>query len=500
MEKHVPHGCPPRVLLFPFSEQGHVNPFLKLAELLGLGGVHVTFLSTYYIHNRLLLHSDVQSRFKTYPGFIFKAISDGLPDDHPRSGEKSYEFFKALNVVTKKLLKHMLASDELGSDISPSVTCIIADGLLAEFTTNIATELHIPIIHFHVISACAVWALFSIPNLIENGELPIRGKEDMDKLVTGVPSMEGLLRFRDLPSFCRTSDVKDPILQGIARESRQCTRAQGLILNTFEELEGPILSHLRTHCPNVYPIGPKHTHLKLKLAKKEVISVQSTNSLFKTDRSCMAWLDAQPLKSVMYASFGSVAVLTRDELIEFWYGLVNSKKRFLWVIRPDFYKQGDDAKDVLAELLEGTKERGYLVGWAPQEEVLEHPAVGGFLTHSGWNSTMESAVAGVPMICWPRRADQQVNSRYVSEVWKIGLDMKDVSDRKVVEKMVNEVMVERREELVNAADEMCKLAVKSVSEGGSSHCNFDRLIEDIYKMNKKPCMKSETNEYVVDEL
>ncbi|KAF3448097.1 hypothetical protein FNV43_RR08807 [Rhamnella rubrinervis] len=279
----------------------------------------------------------------------------------------------------------------------------------------------------------------------------------MNKLVNGVPGMEGILRFRDLPSFCRVSDVRHPILQGFARAIRQCTQGQGLILNTFEELEEPILSRLRTHCPNIYPIGPMHTHLKLKLAKKEVASPSSN-------------------------------IMTRDELLEFWYGLVNSKKRFLWVIRPDFYKEVEDGKNVPEELLEETKTRGYVVGWAPQEEVLEHPAVGGFLTHGGWNSTMESVVAGVPMICWPRHADQQVNSTYVSEVWKIGLDMKDVSERKVVEKMVNDVMVKRKEELVNAADEMTKLAIKSVSEGGSSYCNFDSLIEYIYKMNEKPCM------------
>ncbi|KAF3448079.1 hypothetical protein FNV43_RR08787 [Rhamnella rubrinervis] len=423
--KQVPHDRPPRVLLFPFPEQGHVKPFLNLAELLSLAGVHVTFLSTHFIHDRLLLHSNVQSHFETYTGFVFKAISDGLPDNHPRSGEKGFEFFKSLHVVTRKLLKDMVASGELGSDLSPSVTCIIADGALAEFTNSIATELKIPIIFFQVVSACSVWASFSIPNLIENGELPIGGKEDMNKLVNGVPGMEGILRFRDLPSFCRVSDVRHPILQGFARAIRQCTQGQGLILNTFEELEEPILSRLRTHCPNIYPIGPMHTHLKLKLAKKEVAS-PSSNSIFETDKNCITWLDSQPLKSVMYVSMGSVAVMTRDELLEFWYGLVNSKKRFLWVIRPDFYKEVEDGKNVPEELLEETKKRGYVVGWAPQEEVLEHPAVGG----------------------------------YVSEVWKIGLDMKDVSERKVVEKMVNDVMVKRKEELVNAADEMTKLAIK----------------------------------------
>ncbi|KAF3448078.1 hypothetical protein FNV43_RR08786 [Rhamnella rubrinervis] len=483
--KQVPHGRPPRVLLFPFPDQGHVQPFLNLAEFLSLAGVHVTFLSTHFIHDRLLLHSNVQSHFETYTGFVWKTISDGLPDNYPRLGEKGFEFFKSLHVVTGKLLKDMLASGELGSDLSPSVTCIIADGVLAEFTNNIATELQIPIIFSQTSSACSLWASFSIPNLIENGELPIRGKEDMNKLVNGVPGMEGILRFRDLPSFCRVTDVRHPNLQGATRANQKCTQGQGLILNTFEELEEPILSHLRTHCSNIYPIGPTHTHLKLKLAKKEVSS-PSSNSIFETDKNCITWLDSQPLKSVMYVSIGSVAIMTRDELVEFWYGLVNSRKRFLWVIRPDLYKEAEDGKNVPEELLEETKKRGYVVGWAPQEEVLEHPAVGGFLTHSGWNSTMESLVAGVPMICWPRQADQPVNSRYVSEVWKIGLDMNDVSDRKVVEKMVNDVMVERKEELVNAADEMRKLAIKSVSEGGSSYCNLNRLIDDIYKINEQP--------------
>jgi hypothetical protein len=88
-------------------------------------------------------------------------------------------------------------------------------------------------------------------------------------------------------------------------------------------------------------------------------------------------------------------------------------------------------------------------------------------------------VAGVPMICWPYFADQQVNSRFVSQVWKLGLDMKDTCDRSIVEKMVNNLMVERREEFMRSADEMAKLAKESVSEGGHSYCNLDRLIEDI---------------------
>ena len=176
-----------------------------------------------------------------------------------------------------------------------------------------------------------------------------------------------------------------------------------------------------------------------------LLQSRSPNSLFEVERSCIVWLDVQPLKSVIYVSFGSITTMTKDKIMEFWYGLVNSKKCFLWAIRPDLVIQKDGEGQIPVELFEGTKDRGYMVGWVPQEEVLVHQAVGGFLTHSGWNSTLESIVAGVPMICWPYFADQQINSRFVSEVWKFGMDMKDVCDRVMVEKMVNHLMEEMRE-------------------------------------------------------
>ncbi|MCL7040437.1 hypothetical protein MKW94_003333 [Papaver nudicaule] len=153
----------------------------------------------------------------------------------------------------------------------------------------------------------------------------------------------------------------------------------------------------------------------------------------------MAWLDKQQEKSVVYVSFGSLAMVSREQWLELWYGLVNSSHRFLWVRRPDSLTVKDDEESrIPAELIESTKERGYMVEWAPQEEVLNHPAVGAFLTHSGWNSTLESMVAGVPMICWPHSAEQQVNSRYVSEVWKIGMDMTDNCNRSTVEKSIRD--------------------------------------------------------------
>ena len=308
--------------------------------------------------------------------------------------------------------------------------------------------------------------------------------EDMDCFIRSVPGMETFLRIRDLPSFCQARNTADPNLQQVKNMTRQSPRAHAIILNTFEDLEGLVLSHIRTKCPKTYTIGPLHAILKSKLeSKTTLLQSLSPNSLFEVDKSCMVWLDAQPLKAVIYVSFGSITVMTKDELMEFWYGLVNSKKRFLWAIRHDLVTQKDGEGQIPLELIEGTKDRGYMVDWVPQEEVLAHQAIGGFLTHSGWNSTLESIVAGVPMICWPYFADQQTNSRFVSEVWKLGMDMKDVCDRVIVEKMVNHLMEERREIFMKSATEMARLAKESVSEGGSSYNNLDHLIKDIRLMS-----------------
>ncbi|KAL3521162.1 hypothetical protein ACH5RR_019311 [Cinchona calisaya] len=474
---------PPHVLIFPMPLQGPVNSMFKLAELLCLSGLHITFLVTEHIHARILRDTNIQSRFSNYPGFQLKTIPDGLPEDHPRSRDKYMELFDSLKSKSKLLFKEMLTSGSLCDETRRPVKFIIADGCLG-FTCDVANEIGIPIVYVRTISACCLWIFFCLPKLIQTGELPFVG-DDLDTLIKGVPGTESFLRRRDLPGFCRSGDLNDESMRLYAKEGPENSRAHGLILNIFEELDGPILTHLRSVCPNVYTIGPLHAHLKTKLSEQTTSLPASSSSFWKEDRSCMTWLDSQPFKSVIYVSFGSIATLTKIQLMEFWHGLVNSCTRFLWVIRPDSVVGKDWESQVPEDLKEVTRLRGYIVGWAPQEEVLAHSAVGGFLTHNGWNSTLESIYEGVPMISWPYFLDQQVNGRFVSEVWKLGLDMKDTCDRDIVEKMVRELMEVRKDEFSKRAEEMAQWARTCLSEGGSSYWSLERLVRDIESMTKE---------------
>lgn len=164
----------PHVLIFPFPAQGHVNSMLKLAELLSVAGLHVTFLNSEYNQHRLLLHTDIQTRFSGYPGFRFQTISDGLTTDHPRTGERVMDLFEGLKATAKPIFRELVISRGQGSDTLPPVNCIIADGIMS-FTIDIANEVGIPIISFRTISACSFWAYFSALKLIESGELPLKG-------------------------------------------------------------------------------------------------------------------------------------------------------------------------------------------------------------------------------------------------------------------------------------------------------------------------------------
>ncbi len=166
-------------------------------------------------------------------------------------------------------------------------------------------------------------------------------------------------------------------------------------------------------------------------------------------------------------------------------GLEASQQPFLWVLRPGI-AEGKAA--VLPEgFAERIGERGRIVQWTPQVKVLSHPSVGGFLTHNGWNSTLESISMGVPVIGWPLGAEQFLNCRFCKEIWKIGMDFESrVEDEngivpwEEVEKVVRAMMEgPQGKELRRSAARLKEAATKAVMEGGSSYRNLDRFAKDM---------------------
>ncbi|KAM0004135.1 putative 7-deoxyloganetic acid glucosyltransferase [Helianthus debilis subsp. tardiflorus] len=463
----------PHALLFPLPMQGPVNCMLKLAELLCISGITVTVLNTDYIHRTLIRHSNVLTRFSSYDNLRFKTISDGLPEDHPRSGERFLDLFDGMKTVTEPVFREMMVSGCFSFKSDPPVTIVIPDASFS-FALDVAEEVGIPLFYFETVSPSALWTYFCLPKLIGAGELPFNGN-DLDVLIKNVPGTETFLRRRDLPSFCRLDDVDNLVTKIIMKEARCVPRAHGLILNTFQALDETVLVHMRKLCPDIYCIGPIHTLYKSLVTTQSSVS----NSLWEENATCLSWLDTQVTRSVVYVSIGSMAMMTVDQLFEFWHGLVNSGKPFLWVQRPGSVIGEYDDNQVPKRLIDETKQRGFITTWVPQEAVLAHSAIGGFLTHSGWNSTIESIIEGVPMICWPQNVDQQVNSRFVSEVWKVGIDIKDTCDRGIVEKAVRDVIDVRKTEFIESTRMLAELGGQSVTEDGPSVMDLNRFIKTI---------------------
>ncbi|PWA13724.1 UDP-glucuronosyl/UDP-glucosyltransferase [Artemisia annua] len=245
------------------------------------------------------------------------------------------------------------------------------------------------------------------------------------------------------------------------------------MFNTFHELEHEIFDALSLTFPPCYGIGPLHL-LEKTVEDNSLASIKST--MWKEESECLKWLDSQATSSVVYVSFGSITVMTKQLLVEFCWGLAKSNYPFLWIIRPDLVI-GDSAM-LPPEFVKETSERGLLVGWCPQEQVLSHPSIGGFLTHSGWNSTLESISNGIPMICWPFFADQQPNCWWSCNKWGIAMEIynnvkSDEVSKLVIELMNGEKGKEMRKNVIEwkkKTDESC------VAPAGSSIANLEKLI------------------------
>ncbi|KAK7386397.1 hypothetical protein VNO78_26606 [Psophocarpus tetragonolobus] len=201
--------------------------------------------------------------------------------------------------------------------------------------------------------------------------------------------------------------------------------------------------------------------------------------MWKVEDSCMEWLDKSPPSSVIYVSFGSLVVLSQEQVDNLDTALMNSNKAFLWVIKPSD-GVSKDGVELPIEFVGETKERGLVVKWCTQEKVLMHPSVACFISPCGWNSTLETLVTGVPVIAWPFWTDQPTNAMLIENVFRNGVRVNIAKDgtasAEEIERCIRDVMDgPRAEGLKKKAMEMKESAQKAL-KGGTSNKNIDQFI------------------------
>ncbi|MCL7033198.1 hypothetical protein MKW94_013212 [Papaver nudicaule] len=290
----------------------------------------------------------------------------------------------------------------------------------------------------------------------------------------------GCVPINGIDLFDPAQDKKNEAYRWILHHAERYKLAEGIMVNSFNDLEpGPIEALKGGECgnPPVYPVGPL-------IRTGDVGGVSDPSG-------CLKWLDDQPVGSVLFVSFGSVGTLSSEQMTELALGLEMSEKRFLWVARSPYDKvataaflNSESIKDPLDFLPEGflerTNKQGLVVpSWAPQVQVLSHASTGGFLTHCGWNSTLESVVHGVPLIAWPLFAEQKMNAVMLEDS-KVALRPKPnehgIIGREEISRIVKGLMAgEEGMHTRNRVKELKSAATRALEENGSSAKSLEKL-------------------------
>ncbi|CAD6220537.1 unnamed protein product [Miscanthus lutarioriparius] len=439
--------------------QGHTNPMLQLGDVLHARGLAITVL-----HATCLSAPDPER----HPEFQFVPVPDGVPDHVAASGDVLgiiHAMNAAMEADESAVLRDVLAT-VLGDERQPPAVCIIFDANLLA-VPKAAEALGLPTLVLTTGSAACFRCLVAYPMLHEKGYLPHQ-ETKLDMPVKELPP----LRVRDL--FYTPPSHQEVMKRTLARVVEAVKKSSGLLMDTFDALEIAEVQRIREelNIPLVLAAGPVN-----KLSSKSIGS-----SLLDQDFSCIEWLDQHHPESVLYVSYGSLASLDSNEFLEVAWGLANSGHPFLWVVRPDLVR-GMDCPDFPNGFEAAVHSRGKVIRWAPQQEVLAHPAVGGFWTHNGWNSTLESICEGVPMMCRPQFADQTTNTRYVVNTWGVGLELDGELERGNIEKAIRKLMKEREGgEMRGRAKELKKKVGECLKDGGTAQIAIDKLVNYILSM------------------
>ncbi|GLU01837.1 hypothetical protein SLE2022_191190 [Rubroshorea leprosula] len=445
----------PHILVVPFPAQGHAIPLMELSQILIKHGIKITFVNTEFNHKRITNALGKEPEGQVH----LVSIPDGIGAEGNRNhlGEFTEACWKFMPGELKQLIEKINQTDD------DEITCVLADMTMG-LGVEVAAELGIKTAALWPAATLLLALILNIPKLIDDGVIDENGtplKHEMIRLSPDTLTMN--------PSNFMWATIEDFTTQKIILDCMQknniaIEKAEWLLCNSTYNLEAGAFALV----PKALPIGP--------LSELDILGNLEVN-FWAEDGSCLKWLNQQPPRSVIYVAFGSFTILNPTQFQELALGLELSNKPFLWVVRPDIIEGKDDAYP------EGfhnrVADRGRMVGWAPQRVVLSHPSIACFISHCGWNSTMEGLSNGVPFLCWPYFGDQFLNESYICDIWKVGLKFeKDESEiirgeeiKSKVEKLLSDENFKAR------ALELKEKTIDNIKEGGSSEQNLKSFIE-----------------------
>ncbi|KAJ1421488.1 UDP-glucuronosyl/UDP-glucosyltransferase [Sesbania bispinosa] len=442
-------GSPPHFLVIPYPVLGHINPLLQFSQVLAKHGCKITFLNTEFSHKRASPAGGAElDNLEGSQIIKFVTLPDGLDPEDDRSDQVKVLFSIKSNMPA---MLPKLIEDINALDVDNKIACIVVTMNMG-WALEVGHKLGIKGAFLWPASATSLASCDCIPQLIDDGIIDSDGLPTKKQEIQLSPNMP-MMDTADLP----WRSLGKIFFAHIVQEMKTLKLGEWWLCNTAYDLEPGAFSLSQ----RFLPIGPL------------MEGYNKITSFWEEDTTCLEWLDQQPPQSVIYVSFGSLAVMEPNQFKELALGLDLLNKPFLWVVRPN-----NDNKVNYAYPDEFHKSKGKIVKWAPQKKVLNHPAVACFISHCGWNSTIEGVHAGVPFLCWPFFSDQFLDKSYICDVWKIGLgldkDENGLVSRGEIKKKVEQLLGD--EDIKAKSLEFKEMTINNIVEGGQSLKNLDKFI------------------------
>ncbi|CAM0952069.1 unnamed protein product [Alopecurus aequalis] len=492
--KDEPRQQPLHILFFPFLATGHLIPVANMAALFAARGARCTILTT-PVNASIIRPAVDRANDANFHGpdsqeIVISVVPFprvGLPPGFenvqsptPANAESCHvKFLRGAHLLREPFEQFLAAKGPHSVDavVSDSFFPWSADAAAAHGVTRL------------VFLGTSVFARSCSESMLRNNPLenmttyrPDGEDPDDDARLVSLPGLPDRVELRRSQMLDPTKRPEEWAMYQSTNAADQ--RSFGEVFNSFRGLEPDYLEYFHaTLGRRAWLVGP-------------VALTSSSSSRDTTEdvanNSCLRWLDTKPAGSVVYVSLGTNSSFSAAEEREIARGLDLSGNNFLWVIRGTIDESSEWMPPGFAELL-ARGGRGFVArGWAPQTLILDHLALGGFVTHCGWNSVLEAVSAGVPMVMWPRYCDQFHNEKLLLEVLKVGvsigakdyatpMEAHEVISGEVVGASIRRLMSDSEEgdAIRKKAKELSVMARSAAEKGGSSYNDVGRLLDEL---------------------